>query len=463
MKFIKKVSLLPWKWKLTLALSVSIFLTYSIFSFFEFHTVSSWLLNQEETDMKQAMEQVVQQLNIKERDLTEEELTDNIALLEKLNNNNQLIRVLDDDGHAILSDMNGDFPIIEPNQIYNDEQFHYISIGEQNSIVYSKELKMPSFKGRVEIIRSLQSLDKVREHLRFAMMLFTIAALLISGLIGYFISYLLLRPVNSMTKTMKKIKNTGFKERMPVYRQKDEISDLTIIFNEMMDVIEQSFQQQKQFIEDASHELRTPVSVLEGHLSMLNRWGKNNKDILEESLEASTEEVTRLKKLIISLLDLSRLEQNRGESDLTPERVKLVLEHTIRDFTMLYQDFTFQMKLDSLHLYKVSEQHLQQIITILMDNAVKYSFQEKNIFLHTYETDHHFVLEISDQGIGIPKEDIDKVFDRFYRVDKARSREQGGTGLGLAIAKKIVELYKGTIRIKSKVGQGTKVIVRFHI
>ena len=463
MKFIKKVSLLPWKWKLTLALSVSIFLTYSIFSFFEFHTVSSWLLNQEETDMKQAMEQVVQQLNIKERDLTEEELTDNIALLEKLNNNNQLIRVLDDDGHAILSDMNGDFPIIEPNQIYNDEQFHYISIGEQNSIVYSKELKMPSFKGRVEIIRSLQSLDKVREHLRFAMMLFTIAALLISGLIGYFISYLLLRPVNSMTKTMKKIKNTGFKERMPVYRQKDEISDLTIIFNEMMDVIEQSFQQQKQFIEDASHELRTPVSVLEGHLSMLNRWGKNNKDILEESLEASTEEVTRLKKLIISLLDLSRLEQNRGESDLTPERVKLVLEHTIRDFTMLHQDFTFQMKLDSLHLYKVSEQHLQQIITILMDNAVKYSFQEKNIFLHTYETDHHFVLEISDQGIGIPKEDIDKVFDRFYRVDKARSREQGGTGLGLAIAKKIVELYKGTIRIKSKVGQGTKVIVRFHI
>ncbi|MCM3364637.1 MULTISPECIES: HAMP domain-containing sensor histidine kinase [Bacillaceae] len=463
MKFIKKVSLLPWKWKLTLALSVSIFLTYSIFSFFEFHTVSSWLLNQEETDMKQAMEQVVQQLNIKERDLTEEELTDNIALLEKLNNNNQLIRVLDDDGHAILSDMNGDFPIIEPNQIYNDEQFHYISIGEQNSIVYSKELKLPSFKGRVEIIRSLQSLDKVREHLRFAMMLFTIAALLISGLIGYFISYLLLRPVNSMTKTMKKIKNTGFKERMPVYRQKDEISDLTIIFNEMMDVIEQSFQQQKQFIEDASHELRTPVSVLEGHLSMLNRWGKNNKDILEESLVASTEEVTRLKKLIISLLDLSRLEQNRGESDLTPERVKLVLEHTIRDFTMLHQDFTFQMKLDSLHLYKVSEQHLQQIITILMDNAVKYSFQEKNIFLHTYETDHHFVLEISDQGIGIPKEDIDKVFDRFYRVDKARSREQGGTGLGLAIAKKIVELYKGTITIKSKVGQGTKVMVRFHI
>lgn len=463
MKFIKKVSLLPWKWKLTLALSVSIFLTYSIFSFFEFHTVSSWLLNQEETDMKQAMEQVVQQLNIKERDFTEEELTDNIALLEKLNNNNQLIRVLDDDGHAILSDMNGDFPIIEPNQIYNDEQFHYISIGEQNSIVYSKELKMPSFKGRVEIIRSLQSLDKVREHLRFAMMLFTIAALLISGLIGYFISYLLLRPVNSMTKTMKKIKNTGFKERMPVYRQKDEISDLTIIFNEMMDVIEQSFQQQKQFIEDASHELRTPVSVLEGHLSMLNRWGKNNKDILEESLVASTEEVTRLKKLIISLLDLSRLEQNRGESDLTPERVKLVLEHTIRDFTMLHQDFTFQMKLDSLHLYKVSEQHLQQIITILMDNAVKYSFQEKNIFLHTYETDHHFVLEISDQGIGIPKEDIDKVFDRFYRVDKARSREQGGTGLGLAIAKKIVELYKGTITIKSKVGQGTKVMVRFHI
>ncbi|MEM5593212.1 histidine kinase dimerization/phospho-acceptor domain-containing protein [Niallia circulans] len=82
---------------------------------------------------------------------------------------------------------------------------------------------------------------------------------------------------------------------MPVYPQKDEIADLSLIFNEMMDVIEQSFQQQKQFIEDASHELRTPVSVLEGHLSMLNRWGKNNEDILEESLQTSTEEVARLK------------------------------------------------------------------------------------------------------------------------------------------------------------------------
>lgn len=463
MKFIKKVSLLPWKWKLTLGLSFSIFLTYSIFSFFEFHTVSSWLLNQEETDMKQAMEQVVQQLSLQENDFSEQELKDNVSVLEKLNNNNQLIRVLNEDGHAIFSDMNGNFPIIEPNEIYNDEQFHHISIGEQNSLVYSKEIQMPAFKGRVEIIRSLQSLDQVREHLRFAMTLFAIAALIISGLIGYFISYLLLRPVNSITKTMKKIKGSGFKERMPEYPQKDEIADLTIIFNEMMDVIEQSFLQQKQFIEDASHELRTPVSVLEGHLSMLNRWGKNNQDILEESLQASTEEVARLKKLIISLLDLSRLEQNRIESDLTPERVKWLLEHTIRDFMMLHQNFTFQITLDSLHLYKVSEQHLQQIATILLDNAVKYSFHEKNIFLHTFETDHHFVLEISDQGIGIPKEDIDKVFDRFYRVDKARSRDQGGTGLGLAIAKKIVELYKGTIEIKSKVGQGTKVIVRFPI
>ncbi|MEI2367171.1 HAMP domain-containing sensor histidine kinase [Niallia circulans] len=463
MKWIKKISLLPWKWKLTLGLSFSIFLTYSIFSFFEFHTVSSWLLNQEETDVKQAMNQVVKQLSLQEKNPTDEEIAANVTLLEKLNNNNQLIRILDENGQAILADMNGDFPIIEPNQIYNDEQFHYISIGDQNSLVYSKEIKTKAFNGRVEIIRSLESLDKVREHLWFAMTMFAIAALIISALIGYFISYLLLRPVNSMTKTMKKIKNSGFKERMPVYPQKDEIADLSLIFNEMMDVIEQSFQQQKQFIEDASHELRTPVSVLEGHLSMLNRWGKNNEDILEESLQTSTEEVARLKKLIISLLDLSKLEQNRMDAELTPERVKWIFEHTIRDFVMLHDDFTFEIKLDSLHLYEVSEQHLQQITTILLDNAVKYSVHEKIIFLHTYEKDNHFILEIIDHGIGIPKEDLEKVFDRFYRVDKARSREQGGTGLGLAIAKQIVSLYNGTIEIKSKVGQGTKVIVRFKI
>ncbi|MEM5593211.1 sensor histidine kinase [Niallia circulans] len=151
------------------------------------------------------------------------------------------------------------------------------------------------------------------------------------------------------------------------------------------------------------------------------------------------------------------------DAELTPERVKWIFEHTIRDFVMLHDDFTFEIKLDSLHLYEVSEQHLQQITTILLDNAVKYSVHEKNIFLHTYEKDNHFILEIIDHGIGIPKEDLEKVFDRFYRVDKARSREQGGTGLGLAIAKQIVSLYNGTIEIKSKVGQGTKVIVRFKI
>ncbi|WP_193224485.1 ATP-binding protein [Bacillus sp. B1-b2] len=454
-----KFNLLPWKWKLTLGLSVCIFLTYSVFSFFEFHMVSSWLQNQEEEDVKQTMNQVIEELkgNMGENEKNNE------LLLEKLNSHDQLIRVLDEKGQVVFSILDGSFSTIEPNALFKDKQIHYITIGEQKSLVYSEEVTFDSFKGSVEIIRSLQSFQKVREHLAVAMSLFAIAALLICAIIGYFISHLLLKPLNSMTNTMKNIQQTGFKERMNVYPQKDEISELSTIFNEMMDVLENSFQQQKQFIEDASHELRTPVSILEGHLSMLNRWGKNNQEILEESLQASTEEVAKLKKLIISLLDLSKLGQNTIKSDLSSNRLKEIIEQTIRDFKMLNENFQFKVHLESLSLQKISEQHFQQIITILLDNATKYSFQQGTIKVHTYEIDSYFFLEITDQGFGIAKEDLEKVFDRFYRVDKARSRERGGTGLGLSIAKKLVEAYEGSIRMESELGRGTKVLVRFRI
>jgi signal transduction histidine kinase len=309
----------------------------------------------------------------------------------------------------------------------------------------------------------LDSYDLVRKHLAFAMLLFALATILISAVIGYLLSSKLLKPLSVITKTMNKIKSAGFKERIPVYTQKDEISELSTIFNEMMDRIDGSFQQQKQFIEDASHELRTPISILEGHLSMLNRWGKKNPDILEESLQASVEEVDKLKNLVLSLLNLSKLEHNRNDTIILPEKISEMIHHIVKDFHMLHEDFQFIEKIKSNNLFGVSEQHFQQILTILLDNAIKYSPTKKEITIETKELEKKFLIEITDNGIGIPKQEIAKVFDRFYRVDKARSREQGGTGLGLAIAKKIVEYYEGEIAIESKEGVGTKVIVIFPL
>lgn len=460
MNIVRRLSLLPWKWKLTLGLSLSIFLTYSIFTFFEFHTVSTWLMNQEENDVRQTMNEFVAYLKSDDKTISETEIKNSLATLEQLNTKNQLIRVIDEDGNVLISHLNGDFPILEPDIVKEEKELKYVSVGEEQSLVYSYPIKSKDFSGEIEIIRLLDSYKLVMKHLAFAMMLFAIAAILISALIGYLMSRELLKPLSIMTNTMKKIKSAGFKERMPVYPQKDEISELTTIFNHMMDRIELSFQAQKQFVEDASHELRTPISILEGHLSMLNRWGKHNPEILEESLKASLDETEKLKKLVLTLLDLTRLDHNRIDQDnLSPEKVNTIIEGAVKDFQMLHSDFKFQVQLQSSQLNGIAEQHFQQVLTILLDNAVKYSGASKEISISTSKRDKLFILQISDKGIGIPDEEIDKVFDRFYRVDKARSRGQGGTGLGLAIAKKIVDYYQGSIQLDSRIGEGTTVTI----
>lgn len=463
MKMWKKLTLFPWKWKLAVWLAASIFFTFSIFTFFEYHTVSTWLLKQEEKAVKQTMQEVLQTLQGSSHAITEESIQKSLPFIKKINADNQLIRISDEKGKVIISQLDGDVPVLELNKILKNKQISYFMIENKRSLVYSQTIKGSGFSGKVEIIRQLNSYHQVMKHLAFAMILFVIVTILISVAIGYALSLQALKPIKMLTNTMNKIKNAGFKERMPVYNNKDEIAELSTIFNEMMDVIEQSFQQQKQFVEDASHELRTPISILEGHLSLLNRWGKKNPDILEESLQASVEETAKLKKLVLSLLNLTKLDQHRSGKPVSPEKVGEIIQHTIRDFHMLHKEFRFEQNIQSTKLYGVAEEHFQQILTILMDNAIKYSGAKKEVSIMTRHIEGHFMLEIADQGIGIPTEDLQNVFHRFYRVDKARTREQGGTGLGLSIAKKIVSLYKGDIQIESKEGLGTKVIVQFPV
>jgi two-component system sensor histidine kinase ArlS len=246
--------------------------------------------------------------------------------------------------------------------------------------------------------------------------------------------------------------------------QKDEIADLSNMFNEMMDDVETSFQTQKQFVEDASHELRTPISILEGHLKLLDRWGKNDPAILEESLKASKQEVERLKMLVYELLELTRLESDRLEvtEDLTdPVRV---IEDVRKRFAILHPRFTFNFinELEEQAKVSIAERHLEQLLIILLDNAVKYSHESLSVDIVLGKHDNNLTISIKDYGIGIPNEDLEKIFDRFYRVDKARSREKGGQGLGLSIAKRMVYNYKGSIAAESEEGEWTMVKVKLN-
>ena len=165
---------------------------------------------------------------------------------------------------------------------------------------------------------------------------------------------------------------------MKVPPAQDEISELAIHFNELMDQLETSFNQQKQFVEDASHELRTPLSVLNGNLMMLNRWGKDDREVLVKSLASSLKEVDRMDKLVKDLLELSRLDSEKTIDTAIPliDPIK-VIEKVVSDFQIMHPEFEFTLQfLDGAFLL-IREGHLEQLLTILIDNAIKYSKDEK--------------------------------------------------------------------------------------
>jgi two-component system sensor histidine kinase ArlS len=184
--------------------------------------------------------------------------------------------------------------------------------------------------------------------------------------------------------------------------------------------------------------------------------------VLEESLAVCTSETARLRKLVLELLELTRTE-SISHSEAKPIPIMETIEQVIKNFSVLYPDFsiTFDDKSSGNLQVLITKHHLEQILLILLDNAVKYSLEQKRIELSGYADESHVFIEIKDQGMGISEEELGKIFHRFYRVDKARSREKGGTGLGLSIAKRLVAKYEGIITVKSKESSGTAFKIQF--
>ncbi|ANB55510.1 HAMP domain protein [Anoxybacillus sp. B7M1] len=446
------------KWKLTFLSGSVIFVMYFLFTCLQYEVVKQWLLNEEEKTMKKTIEEIETYYEEK-RNISRESIREGQPLLEKLNEKYQVIRILDDKGNVMVSVSNHAsvslLPAAQPKRL----EIEYHLVNDERSIVLRKPFHFGTASGTIEIIRHLVKVQHMTNMLFIMMTCIGIIAMVMSALIGMFIAQHFVGRLQSVTKTMMDIKNKGFEQRMDVPASNDEMTQLMIMFNKMMDEIQDSFEQQKQFVEDASHELRTPIAILEGHLSLLNRWGKNNRDILEESLQAASQEVVRLKKLVLELLDLSKAEAIAVPLDLQPISPSEAAEQVVKNFRVLHPSFHFIIdnELEETVHVRMAKHHLEQLLLILMDNAVKYSQQNKKIMVCLKEEGKYVSISVVDKGIGIPRDELEKVFLRFYRVDKVRSREKGGAGLGLAIAKEIVDKYSGQISIQSEVGAGTTV------
>ncbi|MBL1229405.1 HAMP domain-containing histidine kinase [Enterococcus sp. BWB1-3] len=335
------------------------------------------------------------------------------------------------------------------------------TIGDETGFLMIQPVQSKSARenvGYVQAFYELSSFYEIKNRLLFTLIVLEAVSLILSSVLGFLLSSYFLKPLKLLRDTMEIVrKNPQSDAQVPAINSKDELADLAGIFNEMLDRIRRYIEQQEQFVEDVSHELRTPVAIIEGHLNMLNRWGKEDPEILDESLNASLQEIVRMKSLVQEMLDLSRVEQVDTLYANHTSNAKEVVYQVFNNFKILYPDF--QMTLDDdlsnelvLGIYR---NHFEQLLIIILDNAVKYSTDRKEVHLSISRTFGEFEIAIQDFGEGISPEELNRIFDRFYRVDKARARNKGGNGLGLSIAKQLVESYKGRIDAESVLHQGT--------
>lgn len=236
-----------------------------------------------------------------------------------------------------------------------------------------------------------------------------------------------------------------------------DLSGLEEAINSLLQRTHEAYRQQTQFVSDASHELRTPIAVIQGYAAMLDRWGKSDEKILDESIQAIKSEGAYMKKLVDQLLFLARGDMGRARMELQEVSITELVKEVYEDSQLIDRAHDWRIETEENVTAWGDRDMLKQCVRILSDNAAKYTPEGGMIRLRARRgSNHEAQIEVQDSGIGIPRDDVRLVFDRFYRTDPARGRNSGGTGLGLAIAKWIAQSHDGHIEILSREGIGTR-------
>lgn len=265
------------------------------------------------------------------------------------------------------------------------------------------------------------------------------------------------REIESLAGELEKINATHLDSRIDLPGTQKELRSLAQSINDMLDRVNYAYSAQMRFVSDASHELRTPIAVIQGYAALLDRWGKSDPEAMQESIDAIRAEARAMEQLVEQLLFLAR-----GDNDsqpIRPERFDLtaVAGEVLREEEMIHPQRVFlSVWGDELHV-RADPALVKQVMRILMDNSVKYSPEEGRIYLRVTQREGMARVTVQDEGMGIPAEDLPHIFERFYRTDQSRDRKTGGTGLGLAIAKWIVDRHGGWFEVVSREGIGSRI------
>lgn len=402
-------------------------------------------------------------------DLREKEKIDDAILNEDKEYNFEplFIRILENDTHKSLI-QTSNFPTnIEHNDNYlNFLKENIITFEEQNNYLVSR-IKIdfnPTQKVIVEVATTKDILWANLENLLYILSFIVPIVLIFSVIGGNFLIYKSFSPIEKVLEELKNITATDLSARLKNSTNQDEINELIKEINNLLSRLESSFERISQFSSDASHELKTPLTIIKGEIEIALRKDRSVEEY-KNSLQTSLDEVIVIEQTINDLLFLAK-----NEKDLVTDKMDIlyfdeIIDESINEVKNFAKLNQIEIKFDLIETceFKGYSNLLKIAIKNILKNGIQYSHKNSQIIVKTYKNDNLFNISIEDFGIGIPSNEQEKIYEKFYRTDKSRNKNSGGTGLGMSIVKKIIDIHKGFIKINSEENKGTTIVLSFYI
>ena len=339
----------------------------------------------------------------------------------------------------------------------------YFFDGDLNIVYFAKFHSNPEKHDIV--IATARNMDNnsataIFQTLPLALLFMSIPILLLSFLISLFITRRTIKPVKRITKAARSVSVETLSDLLPLSGYDDEIDELSETFNALFLRLKRDFDRERQFSSDVSHELNTPLTVISGQTGLLLRWGKDNPEQLEKSLNAIKTEAKTMQAIIANLLQISRIESGRIKPQITEVELAPLFSWLVEEFAAVAPNMKINTVCDDIVLSTDSEM-LHQILTVLISNSLKYAGENCTVTLKAEKQGKKIIIEQSDDGPGFSEEALPHIFERFYRADEAHSRKISGSGLGLAIAQTLCNALEAKITARNMVPHGAGFCIEF--